>query len=324
MSITQEQHEQNIENYRIFLQQQNLIDNNDIPYTNGYYNCPCGSAVKNIRRHFASQKHDTYITTTLPNQINFLYRNINLYNIEQEQRQREEQKQREEEDEEEEEAKDNRCHICSQEANVCTCADEYIHYKSFYGIDDIEDIDDKYNDEFIELYQDIKNVNMTDNEDIEEFVKNNEDIENLMKQGEHIDFIDTEETHDIKNELVKSTNISPDICNIIAEYATGIKWEDFYNQMVEDDKIEIKSENLSKIELYIFNGALCLVFQSINYRDDHYCYDNTNNHLYLLNYIGEDEYGEAKYSRQSNRPISVKDFTIMDYGYNHFIISYKD
>ena len=158
---------------------------------------------------------------------------------------------------------------------------------------------------------------------LKNLLKNIPDIENLMEQNEHLDFIKETERNNIKNELVKSTTITPDICNIIADYASNIEWEDFYNQMVADDKIDLHSENLSKIDLCIFGGELCLVFQSINYRDNHYCYDD-NGHLYLLNYIGEDEYGEAKYSRQSNKPLIVKDFTIMDYGYDHFMITYKN
>lgn len=320
MSISQQQHENNLTERNQLQLELTMINNRQFPYTNGYYNCPCGSAVKHIKPHLNRICHINYVNNNLIGEIQILTTRINLYERQQEERREEEKRLEEEEDE-----ALRRCHICDVEQMNCSCADEYINYKSFHGengFNQMADLDEHYNDEWIELYGDMKNVNMTDAECIEEYVKNDEEMEYLMEQGEHLEFIDEKETENIKNELVKSTTISPDICGIIADYAADVDFEEFYNQMIEDDKIELTREDVVSIDLCYYNEKLCLVFMTTMYRDDHYCFDD--GYLYTLNYIGKDEYGNAKYERQSNRGMRVNDFTILDYGYNHFTITYKN
>ena len=328
MSISQQQNEHNLTERTQLQNQLTIITNRQFPYTNGYYNCPCGSAVKHIKPHLNRICHINYVNNDLIGEIQILTTRINLYERQQEERRQEEKRLEDEEDE-----ALRRCHICDAEQISCSCADEYINYKSFHGengFNQMAELDEHYNDEWIELYGDIKNVNMTDAEDIEEYVKNDDELNNLLENGGLLGvvdgLIDEDREVDIKNELVKSTTITPDICDIIAEYATDINYEDFYNLAIEDELIELTKEDVVNIDLCYYNKKLCLVFMTTMYRDNHYCYNVVDGvgYLYTLNYIGKDEYGNAKYERQSNRGMPVRDFTIMDYGYNHFTITYKD
>jgi len=309
MSITSFENTQNIQALQIFQDEMDVITSRTFPIANGYSTCPCGSVVKGIRKHLETGKHQVY-EARLTNSITRYTQLIATYEQEQEQ-----------------EEEEPNCHICGQETDVCTCNDEYINYKSYHGQNghfEIDDLDENYNQEYIELYIDNNHVDMTDKEAVENLVLNDEECKSLMDQDEHLEFIDIDEVMDIRNELIKHTTITPDICNIIADYAANFDFNDFFHGMIEDDNINFIIHDIVSIDLCYFSQELCLVFQSREYRDDHYVYND--GYLHTLNYLGEDEYGNAKYARQSNRgtPINHFDFNVLDYGRGNFTIQYKN
>jgi hypothetical protein len=316
MSITPFENTQNIQALQIVRDEMDVITTRTFPLANGYYTCPCGSVVKGIRGHLTTGKHQAY-ETLLINSITRYTQLIATYEREQQQQ---------EEDEEDEALR--RCHICAEEPSTCSCADDYINYKSYHGKNGnyhLDDMENNYHNTFIDLYMDLNPVDMEDGEAVEDFILNDEDCKYLMDEGEHLEYINTDEVENIKNELINHTTITPDICNIIADYAANIDFDDFYHDMIEDDKIEnLTRHEIVGVDLCYFGHEqeLCLVFMSQMYRDDHYTFKD--GYLYTLDYIGKDEYGNARYTRTSNRGMLVKDFRLLDYGHGNFTIQYKD
>ena len=308
MSITSFENTQNIQALQIFQDEMDVITSRTFPIANGYSTCPCGSVVKGIRKHLETGKHQVY-EARLTNSITQYTQLIATY---------------EQEQEEEEEPN---CHICGQETDACSCNDEYINFKSYHGGNGqypIEDLEDTLHQEYIELFIDTNHIDMTDEEAVEKLVLNDQDCEYLIDENEHLEFIDTDEVIDIRNEVIKHTTITPDICDIIGDYAANIDFDAFYHDMITENKINIIRHDIVSIDLCYFGHEkyLCLVFQSREYRDDHYVYND--GYLHTLNYVGEDEYGNAKYARQSNRGMPINNFNILDYGRGNFTIQYKD
>ena len=302
---------QNIQELQTLQHEMNVITTRNFPVANGFFHCPCGSVVKGINKHLTTAKHQAYITR-LTNSITRLTNSITNY----------------EQEQEEDEAL-RRCHICDEEPSTCSCADgDYINYKSYHGNNgpnQIRDLDEHYYDNIIDLQADLNVVVIEDGEAVEDMVLNDHDFEDLMEQNEHIEFIDVDEVEKIKNELIKHTTNTPDICNIIADYAADVNFDAFYHQMIEDGKIEnLTRHEIVSVELCYFGyeQELCLVFMSQMYRDDHYTFKD--GYLYTLDYIGRDEYDNARYTRTSNRGMLVKDFKLLDYGEGNYTIQYKD